>query len=302
MQRDGYMESGFSDPGVQLAMDFCGIEHCKPGHRFGPLSRSMYIIHVVLEGRGTLRYRGNTYDIGNDQMFLLPPGEETCYSASREEPWHYAWVAFHGTSAEEIVRRIGFSKKKPVISVHNTSVLETFIRQIMQYPEQNTVNRMICTGILYQLLAAMIEENQDENAADLPDQYLLSYAEYAEKYIRIHYREKIRIGQLAQHIGISRSYLVKVMKAAMGLSPQEYLIKIRMEHAAHLLNHTDEPIRDIALGCGYDDSLAFSKAFKQTYKTNPSEFRRKYRDEHMSEDEGPMAAASSAGGRNSAVE
>ncbi len=294
-RKDGYMESGVSDPNQQLAVDFCGVEHCRPGYRFGPLSRSVYIIHVVLGGRGILRYRGNTYEIGMNQIFLLPPGEKTSYVASQTEPWHYAWVAFHGHSAEEIVRRIGFTRSRPVVNVKKTKSMEMFIRKIMQYQERTTVNRMICTGLLYQLLAVMIAENDEEGSCDIQDQYLLSYSEYAEKYIRLHYREKIRIGHLAQHIGISRSYLVKVMKEAIGMSPQEYLIKVRMEHAAHLLNHTNDAIRDIAYNCGYDDSLAFSKAFKHAYGTNPSDFRKQYRDEHMPEDEGPIASSAYAG-------
>jgi YesN/AraC family two-component response regulator len=49
----------------------------------------------------------------------------------------------------------------------------------------------------------------------------------------MHFREKIRISQLAEKIGISRSYLTKLMQTHYGLSPQEFLIKVRMENAAH---------------------------------------------------------------------
>jgi AraC family transcriptional regulator of arabinose operon len=94
--------------------------------------------------------------------------------------------------------------------------------------------------------------------------------------MQMHYREKIKISRLAEKIGISRSYLTKLMQTHYGLSPQEFLIKVRMENAAHFLNHTDDSIREIAADVGYDDALAFSKAFRQYYDVSPSGFRLKY--------------------------
>ena len=52
------------------------------------------------------------------------------------------------------------------------------------------------------------------------------------------------------------------------MSPQEYLITIRMRRAADLLTRSNDPIRSISAECGYDDALAFSKVFQ-----NPSDYR-----------------------------
>lgn len=100
-----------------------------------------------------------------------------------------------------------------------------------------------------------------------------SYSEYAVRYIKEHFSEKIRIQDLAEHIGISRSYLGKLLKKETGMSPQEYLIEIRMNRAAELLSGSDDPVKSIAAACGYDDPLAFSKVFKSKFGTNPSEYR-----------------------------
>ena len=58
------------------------------------------------------------------------------------------------------------------------------------------------------------------------------------------------------------------------MSPQEYLISLRMDHASRQLRHSPDPIRDVAQACGYSDSLAFSKAFKQHFGMSPSEYHR----------------------------
>ena len=104
----------------------------------------------------------------------------------------------------------------------------------------------------------------------------VSYSEYAVRYINNHFSEKIRIRDLAERIGISRSYLVKLMKQETGMSPQEFLIETRMRRAKDLLTRTHDPIRNIASECGYDDALAFSKVFKSRFGMNPSDYRQTF--------------------------
>ena len=46
-----------------------------------------------------------------------------------------------------------------------------------------------------------------------------------------HYQEKVKINELADYIGVNRSYLTSSFKKAVGCSPQEYLVNLRMEKA-----------------------------------------------------------------------
>ena len=57
------------------------------------------------------------------------------------------------------------------------------------------------------------------------------YVKHAMDYIAHHYREKIKISELADYIGVNRSYLTSSFKKAIGCSPQEYLVNLRMEKA-----------------------------------------------------------------------
>ena len=69
------------------------------------------------------------------------------------------------------------------------------------------------------------------------------------------------------------------------MSPQEYLIATRMKRASEFLIRTDDSIRSVADECGYDDALAFSKVFKAKFGVNPSEYRLRYRERTVQEDE-----------------
>lgn len=281
--RDGYMESGGLGNDPNLAFDFCGYQQCRPDHSFGPLARSVFILHVVVSGKGIFRCQGKEYVIDANHVFLLPPGVETYYTADSKEPWHYCWIAFHGTMASDLVKKAGLSSVHPVIGIRDAAAIEEMILYAMKFPEISTHDFLMRRGMLSLILAKIIEESDSEVRSGT-DLYSLSYADYAVRYIQLHFQEKIRISWLAEHIGISRSYLVKVVRESIGMSPQEYLMKVRMEYAAHCINHSDGSIRDVAELCGYDDSLAFSKAFKSYYGISPSECRRRYRYDGYSEE------------------
>ena len=57
------------------------------------------------------------------------------------------------------------------------------------------------------------------------------------------------------------------------MSPQEFLINIRMERAAELLTSTALPVNEVAAKVGYSDALAFSKKFKENYNLSPKSYR-----------------------------
>ena len=101
--------------------------------------------------------------------------------------------------------------------------------------------------------------------------------EYIDKAIEfIHYNyATIQVTDVVNFIGFTRSYFSTVFKKRTGLSPQDYLIQVRLTHAKKMLEDTDYLIQDIAEQCGYDDALTFSKAFRQLFGVSPRGYRKR---------------------------
>ena len=264
-----------SDLGSSLCLDFFGFEHCLPRHSYVPHTRNNYVIHIVVDGKGSLEKKGSQWQIRKGQMFILFPDEETTYEADKESPWYYLWIGFHGEIADNLVRKMGFSKDAPVVSYPDVEKAEQIIKVMLTYKNLTPEGQLKRSAGMYMLLSEMIGARETEINEESPVGYI-SYAQYAARYISNHFFEKIRIQDLAKHIGISRSYLVKLMKQETGMSPQEYLIETRMRRASDLLSRSNDPVRSIAAECGYDDALAFSKVFKSRFGLNPSEYRYMY--------------------------
>lgn len=265
-------DTGKSGTGTSVSLDFFGYEHCLPRHSYGPRVRLNYVIHVVIDGKGMLDCGGRRWMIRKGQMFILFPGEITTYYADKEDPWYYCWFGFQGSSAAKIVESIGFTPQTPVLSFEDGEIVEKKIIEMLGSVSLTLDGQLHRNAEMMDILSKMIRERAKQAGSDSGEAGF-SYSEYAVRYINNHFNEKIRIQELAKHIGISRSYLVKLVRQETGMSPQEYLIAVRMRRAADLLTRSNDPIRLIAAECGYEDALAFSKVFKSNYGQNPSDYR-----------------------------
>lgn len=70
-------------------------------------------------------------------------------------------------------------------------------------------------------------------------------------------------------------YLRKLFKKEIGVTPLEYMTRLRMKKASTMLTaqgDSDYSVAEIARLCGYEDALYFSRVFKKTFGVSPSVF------------------------------
>ncbi|WP_328469233.1 AraC family transcriptional regulator [Actinoplanes sp. NBC_00393] len=82
--------------------------------------------------------------------------------------------------------------------------------------------------------------------------------------------------ELADKLGLSAGYLVRIFKATTGLPPVAYLSRHRVETAANLLLHTDDPITQIAQDVGWPDQNYFARRFRAHYGLSASTYRARF--------------------------
>lgn len=96
---------------------------------------------------------------------------------------------------------------------------------------------------------------------------------HALLYIEEHYREKVKLSDVAEHIYVSQWHLSKLLNRRTGQSFSELLNKIRMEKAKELLKNPALRIGDIAEEVGFSDMAHFSRVFKKTEGISANEYR-----------------------------
>ena len=72
-----------------------------PFHSFGPAIRNDYILHVVMEGKGSYHVKNQQFQLKKGDLFLIRPGDSTFYLSDGEDPWMYCWLSFGGHAAKK---------------------------------------------------------------------------------------------------------------------------------------------------------------------------------------------------------
>lgn len=93
-----------------------------------------------------------------------------------------------------------------------------------------------------------------------------------DEHIRTHFNRRVTLGELTRIAGISVAQLERYCKRVFHLTPRQMIQKVRLEHA-HRLLHTDLPITEVALQCGYTDHSAFTRQFKALTGFTPRQYR-----------------------------
>jgi LacI family transcriptional regulator len=99
----------------------------------------------------------------------------------------------------------------------------------------------------------------------------------AIRFIRTQAFSGIRIQDVLDHVGISRRSLENGVRAALGLSPYEEILRLRLDRAQWLLARTHQPLADVAQHSGFSDSRQMSSTFRKRLDRSPSEYRTRAR-------------------------
>jgi len=252
-------------------LNYCGTEQCAPGFQFGPSVRRSYLLHLVIKGKGEYETGNRKYQLTAGNAFLIYPGDSTVYRADREDPWNYCWIGFSGYQAEYILSRMGFSRESHVVKFQDLAPLVECITGMLQTHVITLANELARESLLLRFFSIALRQLPEKAEDRLHAQS--AYAKVTMRYLNDHYMHKIKIADVADYVGVDRSHLSKCFHTEYNMSPQEYLVTLRIRKAKELLRDTNQSVGSIAVQCGYQDALAFSKMFRKHVGISPSEYR-----------------------------
>ena len=85
--------------------------------------------------------------------------------------------------------------------------------------------------------------------------------------------EDLSLAALADRAGLSAFHLHRVFSAAIGETPKQFTLRLRLARAAAMLLSTGESVLDVALACGFQSHEAFCRAFRKRFRMSPSAYR-----------------------------
>lgn len=97
----------------------------------------------------------------------------------------------------------------------------------------------------------------------------------ALEYMGLNYKKNLKLGEVAEHVGMSESYFSRYFKKVMGEGFSEYLNKIRVEKAKDLLKEQRITMQETAERVGYSNAAYFTQIFKNLTGMSPKAFQKK---------------------------
>jgi AraC-like DNA-binding protein len=93
-------------------------------------------------------------------------------------------------------------------------------------------------------------------------------------WLDAHAHEAIDLEAAAREAALSPYHFLRVFGAVLGVTPHQYLVRVRLRHAARLLADAERPITDVALDAGFGDVSNFVRTFGRAAGVSPRAFRR----------------------------
>lgn len=214
-------------------------------------------IHYVVSGRGY--FNGKLLKKG--QGFVCPKDIYCSYHQDPEDPWAYVWIRLDGLDVTPHLMQYA----------ENGFVFDFKCDESFAQLGQLLINSPLLTDTDYAASAFQIFYSHQADYQQRPLPQTQDIAWKAKEFIMQHYYQDISIEELAEHLHVNRAYLRNAFFKREGISPKNYLIRLRLNQAKQLLK-TGLSVRETAVSVGYSDMFQFSKIFKKYVGCSPKEY------------------------------
>ncbi|NHN30227.1 helix-turn-helix transcriptional regulator [Paenibacillus agricola] len=289
---------------IEKPLEFISAGHFTAGYPWIHSKRSInsYEIIIGLRDIAYIEQEGERFEVHAGQALLLLPNRTHEGYAFSDPQVSFYWLHFQCPDEQaELLDEKGAESE--LIRYSQNPFLEGSIpyvllpaffeplefdkagilfRQLLHIVESRYYTRQ---GADYMLTSLLIELSQQavtafaksQSGTASKNQRLMSVLEW----IRIHAADKISVDDIALEFNYNADYLTRLFKKEMGMNMQEYIQKVKMDHAKEELCRTDLPIKEIAHNCGFEDEKYFMKVFRKHQQMTPTEFRRAFYRTHM---------------------
>ena len=247
------------------------VLHCEkedyllPGQRFGPVIRSVYIIECCEEGYGSVVVNGREFPVTPGDCYILLPGDLVAHTADDRNPRKGYWCAVDGLELGRYFKAGGISSENPFAPREDFQELCGWLKKI--WAEWNTGDGGTAlreTACIYGFLGTLLRRKPPIGGED--------WVQRALGLMETRYHEPLGVEEIAQEIGLERSYFSVLFKEKTGHSPHRYLTALRIGKACDLMKGEHCSVAEAAEAVGLDPRN-FARLFKRETGKTPLEYK-----------------------------
>lgn len=253
-----------------LAVRQSGYQLSLGGHISSEKMKNYFVLHYITAGKGTYYVDGKIYPLGPGDFFIIYPNILMKYQADFKDPWEYYWIGFEGSNCLGLLKQCGITRDHPIFHYSADQRIHELLISVQTLSDANIWQNYSLLSKLYEMFSIMMESASTLPPISKQEQYV----NQAIEYIYDCYQSNLTVTEIADYVGLERTYLYRIFREIQGVSPQKFILNYRIEKACHLLLHTAFSLSEIAQYCGFSSQAHLSSSFKKEKHRSPLIYRR----------------------------
>jgi len=245
-----------------------------PSYRWDGLTRTdgpLFLFQYTVQGEGIFESGDSVFQIHEGRAFLAQiPGNHRYYHPGNSVPWEFYFVLIRPAMIsplwEEIVSLIG-----PAPWLDSGSIPVQVLKDLFNSAHYGKITDPYMASLfVYQFV---IELRRASSASGQLQQQRPAIVQEAVRFLDNHFNRMIGQEQLAAQLGVSKFHFLRIFAKYVGVTPNEYVNRKRIEKSIELLRTTDWSIEQIASEIGYSTGSYYIKVFQKLTGQTPGAFR-----------------------------
>lgn len=245
----------------------------------------------VKSGTGVFEFAKSHIDVGPNDLVVIRPHTPHRFVSDDRNICDLVLVYFsfadnfgitvESQSAKEFLGYISKGDGEPAISVkvRQKNDIITCMNRIIEEQQDSgedlsaEMQRLLMQE-LFILVSRVLKTEYQNSISRSGGQKVKELIRISESYIRNNFERELDLTTIASKVFLSPSYFIRVFREETGMSPINYLLKVRIDNAKEMLQTTNMKVRDIATAVGFSNQQRFNEMFRKFTGMTPLEYRR----------------------------
>ncbi|MBM7060424.1 helix-turn-helix domain-containing protein [Pseudomonas sp. UL073] len=223
---------------------------------------------MSLAGRAEFEVNGRGGEVCRMRACLVPGDAEHQFAGVGDNRMLILDLDEQGNSSEDqqLLGRLFDSPRYPALDADFQQLLSYAGAELARYGSDPQLGRAL-GGVLLRALHLRLFGSVARRAPASLD------LERLDAYIAEHLARRISVAELANVACQSPSHFHAQFKDSVGLTPHQYLLKTRLDHASRLLRESQLPLVRIAEECGFSSQSALTTSMRRYLGLTPKRLR-----------------------------
>lgn len=231
-----------------------------------------YLIIYTQSGYGTLKYDGKIFSLSSGDIAWIDCQKYHYYQTEKKN-WEHCDLHINGKLVKLLYDTF-IQNTQPVIHENEPTTIYRRLCSILEtYVTPSSIRNMKTAQAIEQLAANLIEISYSVQKKTVNSNTDIQVKK-ALSFLHNNFHSAINLDTIAAQANMSKYYFSRRFHQLTGFSPNEYLIRLRLDHAKALLENTDYSIQTVGEMSGFNDEAYFSRLFHKRIGISALKYRK----------------------------